>query len=126
MPVIVPGLLLSVDDLGAYLHRTIGSADQAAAVDACTFATAAVVDVIGFDPADTTEYTVAQSDVDLARGIAVRIAAQHFTNPDQRQSYSGPEGLSYTGSPQLVGRIMTDADRKSLLSIQLRYAPGFA
>ena len=122
----VPGLLLSTDDLGAYLHRTIGAKDQPAAVDACTFATATVVDVVGFDPAATTVYTVTQPDLDLARGVAVRIAAQHFSNPDQRQSYSGPESLSYTGSPQIVGRIMTDADRKTLLSIQLRYAPGFA
>ena len=122
----VPGLLLSADDLGAYLHRTIGAKDQPAAVDACTFAVATVVDVVGFDPAATTVYTVTQPDLDLARGVAVRIAAQHFSNPDQRQSYSGPESLSYTGSPQIVGRIMTDADRKTLLSIQLRYAPGFA
>ncbi len=125
MPVVVPGALLSLADLEAYLHRSILTSDQAAALDAITFAVATVVDVIGFDPAETTDYVVSASDVELARGVAVRVAAQHFTNPEQRQSYAGPEGLSYTGSPQLVGRIMTDADRKCLLSIQLRYAPGF-
>ena len=125
MPVIVPGLLLSVADLETYLHRSIPSADREAAVDAVTFAVATVVDAIGFNPAETADYVVSPSDVDLARGVAVRVAAQHFTNPEQRQSYAGPKGLSYTGSPQLVGRIMTDADRKCLLSIQLRYAPGF-
>lgn len=125
MPVIVPNALLSVADLSAYLHRTVAASDQDAAVDAVTFAVATVVDTVGFDPAETTDHEVAQSDIDLARGVAVRVAAQHFTNPEQRQSYSGAEGLSYTGSPQLVGRIMTDADRKCLLSIQLRYAPGF-
>ena len=126
MALIVPGLLLSVADLEAYLHRQIGTADQPAAVDAVTFAVATVVDAIGFDPAATTDYVVAGTDVELARGVAVRIAAQHFTNPEQRQTYSGPESLSYTGSPQVVGRIMTEADRRTLVGIANRYAPGFA
>ena len=126
MPVIVPSVLLTVTDLATYLHRTIGAPDQAAAEDAVEFARAQVIDVVGFDPATTTDHAVTEADVSLARGIAVRIAAQAFTNPQERQGYSGPEGLSYTGSPLVVGKIMSDADRKCLVSIQCRYAPGFA
>jgi hypothetical protein len=126
MPLIVPGLLLSVADLETYLRRSLSAKDEGSAIDAVTFAIATVVDAIGFDPAATTDYAVAGSDIDLARGVAVRIAAQHFTNPEQRQSYSGPESLSYTGSPQVVGRIMTEADRRTLVGIANRYAPGFA
>ena len=41
-------------------------------------------------------------------------------------SPSGPEGLSYTASPQMLSKIMSEADRRTLLSVQLKYAPGFA
>lgn len=126
MPIVVPSALLTVTDLGTYLHRTISAADQAAAVAAVDFARAQVIDVVGFDPSTTSDYTVTEADVSLARGIAVRIAAQAFINPQDRPAYSGPEGLSYTGSPLIVGKIMGDADRKCLVSIANRYAPGFA
>lgn len=125
MPAIVPSRLLTSGDLAAYLHAGGFSAKDAPAAEAAvSHAIAQVVDVVGFDP--TEDDTVTVADVHLAQAIAVRIAAMYFVNPQDRQSYSGPEGLSYTGSPQGVGRIMTDADRKSLVSIQLRYAPGFA
>lgn len=126
MPFVVPSSLLTVADLATFLHRTISAADQAAAVAAVDFARAQVIDVVGFDPSTTSDYTVTEADVSLARGIAVRIAAQAFINPQDRPAYSGPEGLSYTGSPLIVGKIMGDADRKCLVSIANRYAPGFA
>ena len=125
MPIPVEGGLLTVTDLETHLHRTISATDDPAALAAVTFATALVTDAVGFDLIDG-DYTVSASDLDLARGVAVRIAAQHFTNPDDRQSYAGPEGLSYVSSPQMLSRLMSEADRRTLVGIQLRYAPGFA
>ena len=74
----------------------------------------------------TTEYTVSASDLLIVKAIALRIAAQWFTNPEDRASYAGPEGLSYTASPQMLSRIMSEADRRTLVSVQLKYAPGIA
>ena len=125
MPIPVEGGLLTVTDLETHLHRTISATDDPAALAAVTFATALVTDAVGFDLIDG-DYTVSAADLDLARGVAVRIAAQHFTNPEDRQSYSGPEGLSFTASPQMLSRLMSEADRRTLVGIQLRYAPGFA
>ena len=125
MPVPVEGGLLTVTDLETHLHRTISATDDVAAQAAVTFAAALVYDVLGFDLIDT-DYAVSDVDVDLARGVAVRAAAQHFTNPEDRQSYAGPEGLSYTSSPQMLSRLMSEADRRTLLGIQLKYAPGIA
>ena len=125
MPIPVEGGLLTVTDLEAHLHRSISSSDDPAALAAVTFAIALVTDAVGFDLIDG-DYTVSASDIDLARGVAVRIAAQHFTNPEDRQSYAGPEGLSFTASPQMLSRLMSEADRRTLVGIQLRYAPGFA
>lgn len=126
MPFVVPSSLLTVADLATFLHRTISAAHQAAAEAACDFALAQVIDVVGFDPATAADYAVTDADALLAQGVAVRIAAQAFTNPQDRPSHAGPEGLSYTGSPLVVGKIMSDADRKCLVSIANRYAPGFA
>ena len=117
--------LLTLSDLEAHLQRSIGTKDQPGAQAAVDYATACVADAVGFDVTAAT-YPVSASDVVLARGIAVRIAANWFTNPQDRASYAGPEGLSYTASPQMLSRIMSDADRKTLLGIQLRHAPGFA
>lgn len=125
MSIPVEGGLLTVTDLETHLHRTISATDDPAAQGAVTFATALVTDAVGFDLIDG-DYTVSAADIDLARGVAVRIAAQHFTNPEDRQSYSGPEGLSFTASPQMLSRLMSEADRRTLVGIQLRYAPGFA
>ena len=125
MPIPVVGGLLTVTDLETHLHRTISATDDPSAAAAVTFATALVTDAVGFDLIDG-DYAVSASDLDLARGVAVRIAAQHFTNPEDRQSYSGPEGLSFTASPQMLSRLMSEADRRTLVGIQLRYAPGFA
>ena len=124
--------LLTRSHLEAHLQRTIAAADQASADAACDYAIALVEDVLGFDVCSTTFTTgttttrPSATDVTLARGIAVRIAAQWFTNPQDRQSYAGPEGLSYTASPMMLSKLMSEADRRTLVGIQLRYAPGFA
>ena len=100
------------------------------------FARAFVVQRVGFDPATATvtDYTVVpplagqpvdDEDILAARGVALRIAAQWFTNPQDRASYNGPEGMSYTASPQMLSRILSEADRVVLQMIQLKYEPGF-
>ena len=126
MPLPVEGGLVTVTDLENHLHRTISTKDDPAAQAAVDFAAALVEDVVGFDVVTTTEYTVSASDLLIVKAIALRIAVQWFTNPEDRASYAGPEGLSYTASPQMLSRIMSEADRRTLLGIQLKYAPGFA
>lgn len=126
MPLPVEGGLVTVTDLENYLHRTIAAKDDPAAQAAVDFATALVGDVIGFDVVNTTDYTVSDADLLIVKAIALRIAVQWFTNPEDRASYTGPEGLSYTASPQMLSRIMSEADRRTLVSVQMRYAPGFA
>ena len=101
MPLPVEGGLVTVTDLENHLHRTISTKDDPAAQA---------------DP----------NDLLIVKGIALRIAAQWFTNPEDRAQYAGPEGLSYTASPQMLSRIMGEADRRTLTSVQIRYAPGFA
>ena len=125
MPIPVEGGLITVTDLETHLHRTIADRDDPAAQAAVAFAIALVTDVVGFDVLGD-DYAVTDSEIDLARGVAVRAAAQHFANPEDRASYSGPEGLAYTSSPQMLSRLMSEADRKTLLGIQLHYAPGIA
>ena len=127
--------LLTRSHLETHLQRTISADDQASADAACDYAVAMVNQRLGFDPCTATFTTMAPADRDTvrvgaddvtaARAVAVRIAAQWFTNPQDRSSYAGPEGLSYVASPQLLSKLMSDADRVVLETIQLRYNPGF-
>lgn len=125
MPIPVEGGLLTVTDLETHLHRAIAVKDDDSAQAAVDFAVALVGDVVGFDVTGD-DYDVTDADVLIVKAIAVRIAAQWFTNPEDRAQYAGPEGLSYTASPQMLSRIMGEADRRTLTSVQIRYAPGFA
>lgn len=43
--------------------------------------------------------------------IIERVAGRLLTNPQQRTSYSGPDGLNYTGGPV---RLLTDDEREML------------
>jgi len=125
MPIPVECGLLTVTDLETHLHRAIAVKDDDSAQAAVDFAVALVGDVVGFDVTGD-DYDVTDADVLIVKAIAVRIAAQWFTNPEDRASYSGPEGMSYTASPQMLSKIMSEADRRTLVSVQMRYAPGFA
>ncbi len=125
MPIPVEGGLLTVTDLETHLHRAIAVKDDDSAQAAVDFAVALVGDVVGFDVTGD-DYDVTDADLLIVKAIAVRIAAQWFTNPEDRASYSGPEGMSYTASPQMLSKIMSEADRRTLVSVQMRYAPGFA
>lgn len=126
MALIVPDApLITVDDLAVYLHRSgFDPRDLPAAEAAVREACGLVLQRLGFDPFDV-DFAMSPHDLDAARAVAKRVAAQHFTNPEQRQSYAGPDGLSYAGATVLVGKIMTEADRVVLEALNLRYAPGF-
>ena len=108
------------DDLALELRTTITAADYGAADAACNDAWACVLTYLGADPAsltlDTWQVTVAQK-------VAKRVAARFFTNPLDRQAYSGPEGLSYTQAPLVSARILTPDERAMLDDIGF---PGFA
>lgn len=50
----------------------------------------------------------------IPMGVALiikRVAGRLLTNPQQRSSYSGPDGLNYTGGPV---RLLTDDEREQL------------
>lgn len=116
--------LLTVQDLADYLHLSgFSAADIPAAEAAVDEAVALVVQRLGFDP--VTEKDVADADLVALHAVCKRVAAQHFRNPEQRQSFSGPDGLSYAGSPQIVGKLLTEADRVVLEIVSLRYDCGF-
>lgn len=123
--VIAGPALLTVDDLATHLHSTGFTAkDLPAAQAAVDYACEQVVLRLGFDLFDPVR-AVSASDITNARGVALRIAAQWFGNPQDRANFSGPEGMAYTPSPQVLSRILSDADRVTLEMIQLRYAAGF-
>jgi hypothetical protein len=124
MPYVVPATLISRASLEDYLGRTISAADQDSADAAVNAATAMVNAFLGFDVVDAD--LVDGTDLAVCSGVAVRCAAQWFTNPQDRQSFSGPEGLAFTASPQMLSQIMSAADRATLLGVQLKQAPGFA
>lgn len=46
-----------------------------------------------------------------AKLVALRLAGRLMANPQQRTSYTGPEGLNYSGGPV---RLLTDDEKKSL------------
>ena len=72
--------------------------------------TATVAYVSGYP---STDYRVA-----AAKAVAVRIAARLWTNPDSRTSYTGPEALNYSSTPDLV-RLLT-ADERAMLQPLVR------
>ena len=104
MPLPVEGGLVTVTDLENHLHRTISTKDDPAAQAAVDFATALVWDVVGFDVTGD-DATIRRTTCRLSRGIALRIAAQWFTNPEDRRSTPGRKVCPYTASPQMLSRI---------------------
>lgn len=63
-------------------------------------------------------YAATDWRVEAARAVAVRVAARLWTNPDSRTSYTGPEALTYTSTPDLV-RLLT-ADERVMLGPLVR------
>ena len=111
---------ISRDDLEVELRAAIVAADYDAADTACADGWACVCTYLGADPGTLTldpwQMTVVQK-------VAKRVAARFFTNPLDRASYAGPEGLSFTQAPFVSARILTPDERAMLDDIG---SPGIA
>ena len=100
-------LIVTKADLELHLQQTIG-ASLADAAEACLqdAQDAAMNHCERIDDPWTSET--------MPLGVALiikRVAARLFTNPQQRSSYTGPDGLNYTGGPV---RLLTDDEREQL------------
>lgn len=101
--------LISISDLQLHLQQTttFSEAVTAAANADIEDASAAVLAYCERTEAPWTALTV-------PAGVALvvkRIAGRLLANPQQRSSYSGPDGLTYTGGPV---RLLTDDEREQL------------
>lgn len=105
--------LITVPELQAHLQRKTGfSADiLLSAESAIADATSIVSVYIRTDVSALTAPTTPQWKIDAAKGVCKRVAGRIFTNPDQRTSYTGPDGLNYSGGPV---RVLTDDERAQL------------
>lgn len=116
--------LLTISDLQLQLQRTVRQADQAAAQACIDAVSAAVIVELGSDPA--TWYDADAADLALIKAVACRAAATWFTNPEDRASFSGPEGMAWTPAPNLLARIISPDDLDKLMRVKLKRDPGFA
>lgn len=98
--------LIEVADLEAHMGRSIAQDDLAIALEAIRSASGAVLHAAG---RETPWPDGAMPEI--ARTICLRCAQRMLTNPEQRQSFAGPEGLSFSGSPV---RILTQEERDDL------------
>lgn len=115
---------LAVSDLEAHLGRTLGAADETSAEAAVAAAVALIDHYLGFDIESQTDVTA--GDIAVCTAVGARVAAQWFTNPQDRASYAGVEGMSWTAAPSMLAAHMAPADRIALQGLQHKYAPGFA
>lgn len=100
--------VLTLADLEATIQQTLSSEfDTTNAQSAIDDASAIVNWYCERSEAPWNAATVPGS----AHVVAKRLAARLFLNPAQRTSYSGPEGLTFTGSSV---RLLTDDERETL------------
>lgn len=113
MPIPTPGVLAAptVDELGVELQQSIPASKHDAAQSACSDAMVCALSYLG--QVDDPE-TLGANGIAVVRKVAKRIAVRFFTNPQDRASYSGPDGLSYTMSPNVSARILTQDERDQL------------
>ena len=103
--------LITVSELAVYMQRTL-AVDNPAALAAIADVTA---DINVFCRQDVTTATHLQPwQIAAAKSVCKRAAARVMTNPDQRASFSGPDGLTYSGAGDIPGRILT-GDEKLML-----------
>lgn len=103
-----PSMLVSVVELGQHIGKTIGSDTVADAEEAIRAASAAVNHAASrHGETAWTQDTVPG----IARLICLRCASRLLTNPEQRTTFNGPDGLSFAGSPT---RILTQEEREDL------------
>lgn len=115
---------LAVSDLETHLGRTFAVADSDTAEAAVAAAVALIDHYLGFDIEAQTDVTA--GDIAVCTAVGTRIAAQWFTNPQDRASYNGVEGMSWQAAPQMLAAHMAPADRIALHGLQNKYAPGIA
>lgn len=99
-------LLVDKADLEVHMGRLIADDDEAIALEAIRSASGAVLHAAGRE----TPWPEGVMP-EIARTICLRCAQRMLTNPEQRQSFAGPDGLSFSGSPT---RILTQEEREDL------------
>lgn len=107
--------LATVDDLAGRIQARIPDADRGAAQAALDYAHALVL--------AHCRQTVAVTDplVGLARGVILSVAQRCYVNALERQSYSGPEQLSFAPS---WGDVTLTPREQATLSPLVDYAAG--
>ena len=115
---------LTTGELAIELHGIIKPADQDAALAACEDAMAAVLVYMDIAQDGAEAAALSPAAVTSVRKVAKRLAVRLFTNPQERASYAGPEGLSYQISPNTSARILTADEREQL--DRVRPLLGFA
>lgn len=101
--------LITLPEFQAHLQRkTDFTADITASAEAAITDASGLVN--GYENLSANAWTDATCP-DGVKAVVKRVAARLFTNPDQRTSYTGPEGLNYAGGPV---RLLTDDEREQL------------
>jgi len=101
--------LITIDELQAHLQRKTAFSDEIQAS-----ALAAIEDASGIIEGYRNLASYNWTDVTCPAGVKAvvkRVAGRIFTNPDQRTSYTGPDGLNFSGGPV---RMLTDDEREQL------------
>lgn len=111
-------LLVDKADLEVHMGRLIADDDEAIALEAIRSASGAVLHAAGRETAWPDG-----AMPEIARTICLRCAQRMLTNPEQRQSFAGPDGLSFSGSPT---RILTQEERDDLAQYGPRVRRGRA
>lgn len=98
--------LITVDEFQAHIQQSAAfSGTYLESAEAAIEDASAVVLV---ECERTAAWVTTPTDVKL---VVKRLAARLFTNPQQRVSYTGPEGLNFSGGPV---RLLTDDERDAL------------
>jgi hypothetical protein len=103
--------IITIAELQLHLQQTTTFSDfhTQSAQQCCDMASALVVSLVpGADVWTDADAPLA------AKLVALRVAGRLLTNPQQRTSYTGPEGLNYAGG---AVRLLTDDERDVLASL---------
>lgn len=113
--------LVTPADLAASIQQEIPSAPapQAAHADEAIRAASAAVRRAAGQPDDA--WPTPELVPEIARTICLRAASRLFLNPQQRTSFAGPNGLTWSGSPT---RILTEEERADLAPSPSRLRMG--
>lgn len=101
--------LITPDELHAYMQQTTdwSATMQASAIGAIEDASGVVLGRCTWLETPWTSETAPAG----VKTVVKRLAARLLQNPQQRTSYTGPDGLSFSGGPV---RLLTDDERDAL------------